>query len=77
MIEFIKKYWGYLAMFIGGLLVFLLTPTKVLTKTDPFGKIIKKKEDEVAEIDDKLQKLKEDGVEDLTPEQEVDYWKKN
>ncbi len=77
MIAFLKKNWGYIAAFIGGLLVFLLTPTKVLTKSKPFDNLIKRKEDELSAVEEKLEKLKKDGVEEFTPGQEVDYWKKN
>jgi predicted peroxiredoxin len=77
--EFIKKYWGYFATFLMGVLaLFFATRTNNSgTGQNPITALKEEKKEEIKQIDEKLEDLKENGVKDMSDQEVVDYWKKN
>jgi hypothetical protein len=74
----------YLIAFGGGIVAAFMLWVKFMRDNnyttnlqDPFKPLVDMKEKELEEIDVKLKDLKENGVEDLTDSEILDYWNKN
>jgi len=81
LLEILKKVGVILGFIFGGFLLFIF---KKPQKIDPIKKqvdVLEKKEavikTEIIEIEKKIENISKNGVEDLSPEQEIEYWKKN
>lgn len=71
-----KKIWPLILAFIAGIAAVFTISTREEEKGKPFDGIIGKTEKDL----DKLNKKEEDikkGVEEKTPEEEIEYWKKH
>jgi uncharacterized protein YlxW (UPF0749 family) len=77
MIKKILKYvWSFLAgMFV--LMFFFYRTKKSPTPTSPHKRAINDLETELDSIEEKKKKLVEEGVDDLTLEEELEYWNNN
>lgn len=75
----IKKIWIYIATFVAGIVAVLAVKSNYESFEDesPHDAGIKRLEDNIEVIDEKLEDIKENGVDDLNPQDTVDYWKNN
>lgn len=67
----LKKIGAFLGIALLAVIAFITGQKELLPKKDPY-------EDEQKDLEDKLQDLKDNGVEvdDLSPEEVEDYWSK-
>lgn len=74
-----KKIWGYLAAFVAGVIAVLAMIYKKDNKPiDPDFKPLKKPlEDDIRDINEKINDIKENGVKPMNVEETLDYWDKN
>lgn len=75
----LSKIWGYLVALIAGILSLLYVKGQIehTEDTSPQDSIIEPIKEDVEEIDNKLQEIKDNGVEDKDKQAEIDYWKEN
>lgn len=74
-----NKIWGFVLAFVAGVIAVFAWKSRTNSYPDqsPFDDSIDSIQDDLADIAKKEEDLKENGVEDLTPEEEINYWKHN
>ena len=72
--EIIKKIWPYILTFFAGVVAVFAISTREEDKGKPFDSLIDKTKDDLEKLNEKEKKIKE-GVEEKTPEEEIEYWK--
>lgn len=75
----LKKLWGYIAAFAAGIisLLYIKSQYEHFEDESPQDSQVDKIKEDIEEIDKKIEKVKEKGVEDKKPQEEINYWKEN
>ena len=75
----IKKFWALIVAFFAGIAAVFAYKSRTNHREDtsPYDDSIDSVREDLEELREKENKLKEDGVEDKTAEEELDYWKNN
>jgi len=77
----VKTVAGLLVFICGGFLLFLFNKKPKITDVTEKVKELDKKEEvvksELKDIEKKQEILKKEGVKEMTPEEEIEYWKNN
>lgn len=71
-----KKYWPLIVAFFAGIISVLAISTRTEEKGKPFDVLIAGTKEELDKLNEKEDNIKK-GVEEKTPEEEIEYWKKN